>query len=161
MTSFYDFKLNTLGGPVRSLAEYGGKVVLAVNVASFCGYTPHYRGMQALYEKYKEQGFVVLGFPANDFAAEEPGSDEEIGKFCQTKYAVTFPMFSKIHVIGPEAHPLYVWLSQQGPKPGPVEWNFGKFLIDRQGQVAARFEPKMKPDAKPLVSAIESLLASA
>ena|ERR1051326_5569548 len=159
MPSFHDFTLNSITGSPLPLSTFRGKVVLAVNVASYCGYTPHYKGMQALYEKYRAQGLEVLGFPANDFAEEEPGTDQDIAKFCQSKYHVTFPMFAKIHVIGPDIHPLYRWLSEQPPHPGPVEWNFGKFVIGRDGQVTARFNPKVKPEAGEVVAAVEKELA--
>jgi glutathione peroxidase len=154
----YGFKLKTLRGEERSLGDFRGKVLLVVNVASFCGYTPHYAGMQKLYEKYRDQGLEVLGFPANEFAQEEPGTDQEIRAFCNSKYHVTFPMFSKIVVHGPGIHPLYQWLTGAKNFEGPIEWNFEKFLIGRDGKVAGRFKPKVKPEAKEVVEAIEKEL---
>jgi glutathione peroxidase len=135
-------------------------VLLVVNVASKCGNTPQYKELEAVYEKYKDKGLVVMGFPANDFGAQEPGTNDEIKEFCTSKYHVTFPMFDKLHVKGPEQHPLYAELTgDQAPFPGPVKWNFGKFLVGRDGKIVARFEPKTKPDAPEVVEAIEKNLA--
>lgn len=164
------------GGPA-SLADYSGKVRLIVNVASKCGLTPQYAGLEALYRRYRERGFEILAFPANEFGAQEPGTNEEIKEFCSTKYDVTFPLFSKIVVKGPGQHPLYAALTQACPNatslPGTdfrgslrkhnidvggasdISWNFEKFLMNRAGQVVARFAPDVKPDAELLVSAIE------
>jgi glutathione peroxidase len=156
----YSVPLKDIDGKATSLKAYEGKVVLAVNVASHCGNTPQYTELQSLYEKYKDQGLVVVGFPCNDFGAQEPGSNEEVKEFCSTKYHVTFPMMDKIHVKGPEQHPLYKELSGPGSAfPGNVKWNFGKFLIDRDGKVAARFEPGIEPDAPAVTKAIEAALA--
>jgi len=153
--------LKDIDGKDTSLKAYAGKVVLVVNVASKCGLTPQYEGLEAMYQKYKGQGLVVLGFPCNDFNGQEPGTLEEIKAFCSSKYSVTFPLFSKLHVKGSEQHPLYAALSgPEGAFPGDVGWNFGKFLIGRDGKPLARFEPKVKPDAPELVKAVETALAA-
>lgn len=149
-----------LDGTVESLERYRGQVVLVVNTASRCGYTPQYDGLQALYDRYRGQGFSVLGFPSNDFAGQEPGSDSEIAAFCRSSYGVGFPMFSKVQVKGANAHPVYVYLtSLPAPIGGPVEWNFQKYLIDRNGEVVARFAPRVSPKDPGLVAEIERLLA--
>lgn len=151
--------MKTIDGKDVDLGSYQGKVVLIVNVASRCGATPQYAGLQDLYEKYKDKGFVVLGFPANDFGAQEPGSDEQIKEFCSTKYAVTFPMFSKISVKGPEKAALYKVLTETADPSGEVGWNFEKFLIGKDGKIAGRFKTRVSPDDAELVSAIEAALA--
>jgi len=151
--------MKTIDGQDVDLGTYQGKVVLIVNVASRCGATPQYAGLQDLYEKYKDKGFVVLGFPANDFGAQEPGSDEQIKEFCSTKYAVTFPMFSKITVKGPEKAALYKVLTETAIPSGEVGWNFEKFLIGKDGKIAGRFKTRVSPDDAELVSAIEAALA--
>ncbi len=154
--------MKSIDGKDVNLADYKGKVVLIVNVASRCGNTPQYDGLQKLYDKYKGQGLTVLGFPANEFGAQEPGSDKEIAQFCTSKYSVTFPMFSKIVVKGDGISPLYQDLTaaKTDPQPsGPVTWNFEKFLIGRDGKVAARFAPKAKPESGEVVTAIETELA--
>lgn len=149
----------TLEGKETSLKDYSGKVVLMVNTASKCGLTPQYEKLQALYDRHKERGLVVVGFPSNDFAGQEPGSASEIEAFCKTKYAVTFPLMEKIHVKGPEQHPLYAALTgPQGAFPGEVKWNFGKFLIGRDGKPLARFEPKTPPDSPEVIQAVEKAL---
>ena len=148
-----------IDGKDVDLGSYQGKVVLVVNVASRCGATPQYSGLQSLYEKYKDKGFVVLGFPANDFGAQEPGSDEQIKEFCSTKYAVTFPMFSKITVKGPDKAALYKVLTETADPSGEVGWNFEKFLIGKDGKIAGRFKTRVSPDDAELVSAIEAALA--
>lgn len=158
-TSFYDFTMNSLEGKPVPLKEFKGKVVLVVNVASKCGLTPQYSGLEALYEKYKGKGLVVLGFPANQFMGQEPGTSEEIRKFCSTKYNVTFPMFSKIVVKGRDIHPLYQWLIDQSGRKDDIEWNFAKFLVNKQGQVVGRFAPTMKPTSNDIIAAIEAELA--
>jgi glutathione peroxidase len=151
--------LKDIDGKATSLKQYEGKALLVVNVASKCGLTPQYEGLERLYQKYQGQGLVVLGFPCNDFAGQEPGANEEIKKFCSTKYAVTFPLFDKLHVKGPEQHPLYAALTGKDAKfPGEIEWNFGKFLIARDGKVLQRFVPQVKPDDVELVAAIEAAL---
>ena len=156
-----DFRMRSLQGPERDLAEYRGDVVLIVNVASRCGLTPQYRGLQQLFDRYRERGFVVLGFPANDFRGQEPGTDTEIREFCKANYGVSFPMFSKIRVTGDELHPLYARLTAQ-PEPigGAVEWNFQKYLVDRSGRVVARFAPRVEPLDAALVAQLETLLSA-
>jgi glutathione peroxidase len=158
--SFLDFEAKRLTGPVEPLENYRGQVILVVNTASRCGNTPQYEGMQALFEKYADQGFSVLGFPSNDFGRQEPGSDREIGAFCRSNYGVEFPMFSKVKVRGPEAHPLYRYLTDL-PEPigGPVRWNFQKYLVDRSGAVVARRAPGVNPESSDLTIEIERLLA--
>jgi len=154
--SIYDFTMNSIDGSPKPLAELKGKVVLIVNVASRCGYTPQYAGLEQLYEKYKDQGFVIVGVPANNFGAQEPGTNDEIKTFCTRKYNVTFPMMAKVSVKGDDMTPLYQYLtSAQG---GDVKWNFTKFLIGKDGKVAARFEPKDTPDSPELAAAIEKAL---
>jgi len=147
------------GSPI-DLASFDGKVVLVVNVASRCGATPQYAGLQKLYDTYKDRGLVVLGFPANDFGAQEPGSDAQIAEFCSSKYAVTFPMFSKITVKGADMPPLYKVLTESADPPGAIGWNFEKFLIGRDGAVVGRFKTRVSPDDPTLVSAIEAALAA-
>jgi len=146
--SIYDFSASRLDGSLINLAEFKGKVLLIVNTASKCGFTPQYAGLEELYRTHRERGFEVLGFPCNQFGAQEPGSAEEIGTFCERNYGVSFPMFAKIDVNGDGAHPLYLFLKQS--KPGlfgsqRIKWNFTKFLIDRDGQVVDRFAPSTKP----------------
>lgn len=159
--SVYDIPLQDIDGKATSLKAYQGKVLLVVNVASQCGLTPQYAGLEALYRKYQSQGLVVLGFPCNDFAGQEPGSAEEIKKFCSDKYQVSFPLFAKLHVKGDGQHPLYAALTGQGsPFPGDVKWNFGKFLISKDGKILKRFEPQVKPDVTEVTSAIEAALAA-
>lgn len=149
----------TLEGKDSSLKDYSGKVVMVVNTASKCGLTPQYEKLEALYGKYKERGLVVLGFPCNDFANQEPGTGAEIQAFCKTKYSVSFPLMEKVHVKGPEQHPLYAALTgPQGAFPGEVKWNFGKFLIGRDGKPIARFEPKTTPDSPEVIQAVEKAL---
>jgi len=155
-----DRSMKRLDGSTQNLADYKGQVVLMVNVASKCGLTPQYDGLEALYEKYKDQGFVVLGFPANDFAGQEPGTDAQIGDFCRSTYGVKFPMFSKITVKGSGMDPLYQELtSLPAPIGGDVKWNFQKYLLDRSGKPVAKFEPQTKPEDPALVGKIEELLA--
>ena len=159
-SSVYDFTLPSIDGQDAPLSQFKGKVLLLVNVASKCGYTPQYAGLESLYEKYKDQGLVVIGFPANNFGAQEPGTDAEIKTFCSTKYSVTFPLFSKVSVKGDDTTPLYQFLTQKANPSvaGEIKWNFTKFLIDRKGKVVARFEPKVTPDSPEVVEAIEKLL---
>ena len=156
----YTFTLNSIDGKPAPLADYKGKVVLLVNVASQCGYTPQYSALESIYEKYKGQGFVILGFPANNFGAQEPGTNEEIKTFCTRKYSVTFPMYAKISVKGADQAPLYGYLTKEtGPGiAGDIKWNFTKFLVDRDGKVVQRFEPAVTPDSKEMTAAIEKLL---
>jgi glutathione peroxidase len=156
-----EIPLKDIDGKDTSLKAYSGKVLLVVNVASRCGNTPQYAGLETLQGKYKDRGFTVLGFPCNDFGAQEPGTEADIKEFCTQKYNVTFPMFTKLHVKGPEQHPLYKELSgKESPFPGDVKWNFGKFLIGRDGKIIKRFEPGVKPDSKQVTEAIEAALAS-
>ena len=159
-TSLYDIPLKDIDGKSASLKPYKGKVVLIVNVASKCGLTPQYKALEAVHRKYQDKGFSVLGFPCNDFGSQEPGSNEEIKEFCSSKYQVSFPMFDKLHVKGPERHALYEALSgEKSPYPGDVKWNFGKFLIGRDGKIIKRFEPKVAPDSPEVTAAIEAALA--
>jgi glutathione peroxidase len=154
-----DIPLKDINGKDTSLKDYSGKVVLLVNVASKCGNTPQYAGLEALYEKYKDKGFVIIGVPSNDFAGQEPGTPEEIKTFCSQTYGVTFPLMAKVHVRGKEKCALYAALTGgESPFPGEVKWNFGKFLIDRDGHVIKRFEPSVKPETPEVVEAIESAL---
>jgi glutathione peroxidase len=160
-SSLYEFTLNSIDGPPMPLAKFEGKVMLIVNVASKCGFTPQYEGLEAIYEKYKDQGFVIVGFPANNFMAQEPGTDAEIKTFCSTKYNVKFPMYSKISVKGTDKAPLYQFLTDPASNPnfaGEIKWNFTKFLVDRSGKVIARFESPVKPESPEMTSAIEKAL---
>lgn len=161
MNSIYDFTLKDIDHKEVNLGQFKGKVVLVVNVASRCGFTPQYEGLQKVYLKYKDRGFVILGFPANNFMAQEPGTDEEIKTFCSTKYNVTFPIFSKISVKGDDIHPLYKFLTSKETNPefgGDIKWNFSKFLLDRSGKIIARFEPKVTPESDAVTQAIERAL---
>ena len=157
----YNFALKSIDGKEVNLSQYRGKALLLVNVASQCGYTPQYEGLQKIYSKYKDRGLVILGFPANNFGAQEPGTDQEIKTFCSTRYNVTFPMFSKISVKGPDQHPLYQYLTNATTNPkfgGEIKWNFNKFLIDKQGKIAARFDSKDAPESETVVGALEKVL---
>ena len=153
-----DFEARLLDGSEKDLADYAGQVVLVVNTASKCGFTPQYTGLQKLYEEFGDQGFVVLGFPCDQFAHQEPGTDEEIGAFCERNFGVEFPLFSKIDVNGGNAHPLYGWLKSEksGVLGGRVKWNFTKFLVGRDGKVIDRFGPNRKPED--LREAVEAAL---
>ncbi len=157
--SVYAFTLNDIDGEPVSLGQYRGKVLLLVNTASFCGNTPQYGDLQTMYERYRAKGFEVLAFPANNFGQQEPGSNEEIKSFCYTKYSLTFPLFSKISVKGSDQHPLYRYLTEQSPFPGEVEWNFQKYLVDRNGTVVARYHHRTKPLSGEIVQGIERELA--
>lgn len=157
--SLYDIPLKDIKGRETSLKPFEGKVMLIVNVASKCGNTKQYKELQELHEKFKKDGLAVLGFPCNDFGGQEPGTNEEIQQFCDSRYGVTFPLFDKIVVKGPDKHQLYAELSgPDSPFPGDVKWNFGKFLVGRDGTILARFEPKTKPDAPEVLEAIEAAL---
>ena len=159
--SIHEIELPQLDGKPAQLSEYAGKVVLAVNVASRCGFTPQYAGLQALNERYSDRGFIVLGFPCNQFFNQEPGTAEKIQEFCSVNYGVTFPLFAKLDVKGDRQHPLYGILSEapdDSGKAGNVKWNFEKFLVGRDGRVARRFRSKVVPEDPKLVEAIESLL---
>jgi len=155
----YQFTMDDIDGHPVDLKRFQGKVLLLVNTASLCGNTPQYGGLQTLYEQYQKQGFEILAFPANNFGEQEPGTNEEIKSFCYTKYALDFPLFSKISVKGEDTHPLYQYLTQNSPFPGEIEWNFQKFLVDRQGNVIARYRPGLKPLSKHIVTGIEQALA--
>jgi glutathione peroxidase len=155
-TSVHEFTLKSIEGQQAPLAAYKGKVLLLVNVASQCGYTPQYAGLQTLYERYKDRGLVVVGVPANNFGAQEPGTDAEIKQFCTRTYNVTFPMMSKVSVKGEDKTPLYEYLTSTGG--GEVRWNFTKFLVGKDGKVLARFESKVTPEAPELAGAIEKAL---
>jgi len=159
--SLQDIPIKDIEGKETSLKAYQGKVLLIVNVASKCGLTPQYQALEAIYEKYKDQGFTVLAFPCNQFNGQEPGTKEEIKQFCSSKYGVTFPLFDKINVNGPQRHPLYVALAgADSPFPGDIKWNFNKFLIGRDGKILKRFEPRTVPDAPEVTGAIEAALAA-
>jgi glutathione peroxidase len=159
--SIYDIPLKDIDGKSTSLKPYQGKVVLVVNVASKCGYTPQYTALEALSRKYKDQGLTVLGFPCNQFGGQEPGTAEEIKQFCSSKYDVTFPLFEKIEVNGANRHPLYTMLAgKDSPVAGDIKWNFTKFLIGRDGKILKRFESPVKPDSAEVIQAIESALAA-
>ncbi|MEJ0090855.1 MAG: glutathione peroxidase [Limisphaerales bacterium] len=158
--SIYDIAVKDIDGKDTTLATYKGKVVLIVNVASHCGYTPQYQNLEVVYKKYKDQGFVVLGFPCNQFGGQEPGTNEEIKQFCTSKYDVTFPLFDKIEVNGASRHPLYAALAgEASPFPGNIKWNFTKFLISKDGKIINRFDSKVKPDSSEATAAIEAALA--
>lgn len=159
-SSIYDFSLPLLDGKPAPLADYKGKVVLVVNVASRCGFTPQYSALESIYEKYRDQGFVIIGFPANNFGGQEPGTNEEIKTFCQTKYSVTFPVYGKVSVKGDDQTPLYAYLTKEANPAlaGDIKWNFTKFLVDRKGNVIQRFEPATTPDSPQVISAIENAL---
>lgn len=176
MSALAQIPLRTIRGAEASLGDYAGKVLLVVNVASKCGLTPQYEGLESLYGRYRDQGLVVLGFPANDFAGQEPGSNDEIESFCMTNFGVDFPMFEKLVATGPDKHPLYAALIVAAPQavndeafrerlgaranPAPeLLWNFEKFLIGRDGAVVARFSPDTRPEDPALVAAIEKVLA--
>ena len=158
-TNLLDIPLKDIDGKDTSLKAYQGKVMLVVNVASQCGLTPQYKGLEELHRKFKDKGFTVLGFPCNDFAGQEPANNDQFKKFCTSKYDVTFPLFDKLHVKGAEQHPLYAKLTgKSSPFPGEVAWNFGKFLVGADGKVLARFEPKVTPDSPEVLKAVEAAL---
>lgn len=159
--SVYGFTMKDIDGNDVKLEKYKGSVVMIVNTASRCGYTPQYEGLQKIYERYKDRGFVVLGFPANNFMGQEPGTEKEIKEFCTLKYNVSFPMFSKISVTGSDQHPLYGYLTNKKTNPefgGDISWNFNKFLVGRDGKIVARFGSKDKPEDPNLIEAIEKQL---
>lgn len=160
-TTIHDFTLKSIDGQETALAQFKGKVVLIVNVASRCGFTPQYAGLEALYNHYKDRGFVILGFPANNFLWQEPGTDSEIKTFCSTKYHVTFPMFAKVSVRGGDRTPLYQFLTDKKGNPatgGTISWNFTKFLVGRDGKVIARFGPRVAPESAEVIQAVEAAL---
>ncbi|MCA9470726.1 MAG: glutathione peroxidase [Nitrospira sp.] len=150
--------MNDIDGKPTPLDQFKGQVIMVVNTASFCGNTPQYGGLQTLYERYRDQGFTILAFPANDFGKQEPGSNDEIAEFCYTKYALEFPLFSKITVLGEHKHPLYQYLTEKTSFKGEISWNFQKFLIDRHGQVIARYRPGTKPLTEQIIKDIEQAL---
>ena len=159
--SIFDFTMNDIDGNPVKLEIYKGKVILLVNVASKCGLTPQYKGLQKLYSDYKGNNFVILGFPANNFLRQEPGSDKEIKSFCSLNFGVEFPMFSKISVKGKKQHPLYKFLTSKNANPespGKIKWNFEKFIFDKQGKLVGRFHPKVKPQDKKILSLIDKLI---
>ena len=159
--SLLDFTMKDIAGIDLPLRTFEGRVLLVVNVASKCGLTPQYKGLQELYQKYKAKGFEILGFPANNFMWQEPGTDEQIREFCSMNYSVTFPIFSKISVKGKDIHPLYGFLTSAATNPrfsGKIGWNFAKFLVDRKGVVIARFEPKKQPMSDEIMEAVEKAL---
>src|SRR3989339_477445 len=143
--SIYDFKMKTIEGETKALSDYKGKVLMVVNVASFCGNTPQYKDLEAMYRKYKDKGFRILAFPANNFGEQEPGTDQEIKTFCTSKYDVTFDVFSKISVKGDDQHPLYHYITKDSPFPGDVKWNFQKYLVDSNGTFVAMYSSRTKP----------------
>jgi glutathione peroxidase len=159
--SIYDIKLKDIDGKDTTLAAYKGKALLIVNVASKCGYTPQYKSLEATYQKYKDKGLVVLGFPCNQFGGQEPGTNEEIKQFCSSNYNVTFPLFDKLEVNGANRHPLYVALAgEKSPFPGNIKWNFNKFVIGKDGKILKRFDSKATPDSAEVTQAIEGALAA-
>ena len=160
-SNVYEFAMNSIEGKPMPLADFKGKVLLLVNVASYCGYTPQYQGLEALYEKYKAQGLVVVGFPANNFGGQEPGTDAQIKDFCERTYHVKFPMAAKVSVKGSDKTPIYQFLTSPSANPataGEIQWNFTKFLVHRNGKVIQRFEPAVEPDSHEVVAAIEKAL---
>jgi glutathione peroxidase len=161
VSGFYDFTVNDIDGNAVELSKYKGKVLLVVNVASKCGFTPQYEGLQKVYDKYKDKGFAVLGFPANNFGAQEPGTNDEIKQFCKLNYGVTFPVFSKISVKGADIDPLYKYLTSGDANPelkGAIKWNFNKFLVDKNGNVVARYDSGVEPGGEDITTDIESSL---
>jgi glutathione peroxidase len=161
MRTPYDFTVTTIDGASRSLNEFAGRALLVVNVASQCGLTPQYAGLQAIHERYQARGFAVLGFPCNQFGSQEPGTEPQIKTFCETRYGVTFPMFAKLEVNGPGRHPLYAFLTTQPTRPdgpGDVQWNFAKFLVGKDGTVVARFSPTEAPESAEITASIERVL---
>ena len=157
--SIYDFTMKTIDGEDRPLSAYKGKVLMIVNVASKCGYTPQYEGLQELYETYKEKDFMILGFPANNFLWQEPGSDDEIQQFCSLEYGVTFDMFSKISVKGKDQDPLYAYITSDQAVKGPVKWNFQKYLVNRKGELVSKFMSGTEPLDEEVTSKLTALLA--
>ena len=163
MATAHDFSARTIDGTDQSLKHYSGKTLLIVNVASQCGLTPQYSGLQKLYEQYRGRGLEVLGFPCNQFGAQEPGTEAQIKTFCETRFAVTFPLFAKLNVNGDGRHPLYEFLTSQATQPdgpGDIQWNFAKFVVDKSGTVVARFSPTVTPSAPELVETIEKTLGA-
>lgn len=160
MSRFYTYTMKTIDGKQKSLADYKGKVVMVVNTASFCGNTPQYKQLEEVYKKYKDKGFVIVGFPANNFGKQEPGTDSDIKTFCEKNYGVSFDMFSKISVKGDDIHPLYKYLTTETNFKGDIDWNFAKFLVDKNGNIVARYKAGMKPDDKAIDAKIDELIKS-
>jgi len=160
MTGVYAFTMKTIDGKDKPLAQYKGDVLMVVNVASFCGYTPQYKDLESLYETYKDKGFKILAFPANNFGSQEPGTNDEIKSFCETNYKVSFDLFSKISVKGNDQHPLYQYLTKESDFKGDIGWNFTKFLVDRNGNVVARYSTRVVPTAKEIQQKIDELIAA-
>jgi len=159
VSALYDLQVDDIDGKAVKLEKYRGKALLIVNVASKCGLTPQYKSLESLYQKYKEQGLVVLGFPANNFGGQEPGSNQDIKQFCSTTYGVTFPMFAKVSVAGADQAPLYKWLIEQSDRPkDAIEWNFAKFVVDREGKLIARLSPRSAPESPEVIASIERAL---
>lgn len=156
--NIYDLSVKRMDGETKKLSDYKGKAILIVNVASKCGYTPQYEGLEKIYLKYKDQGFEILGFPCNDFGEQEPGTNDEIRTFCESKYDITFPLFDKIQVLGDNKSPLYERLINNSDPAGDISWNFEKFLIDKNGDIVARFKSKVKPESEEITSLIEANL---
>jgi glutathione peroxidase len=156
----YGFRLPDIDGHPVDLKIFKGKVLLIVNTASFCGNTPQYAGLQEMYERYRERGFEILAFPANDFGQQEPGTNQEIKGFCYTRYSISFPLFSKISVVGKEKHPLYRYLTEHSAFPGRVTWNFQKYLVDRSGNVIGKYDPGMNPLSPTILADVERALAA-
>lgn len=154
--NIYDLSVKTMEGQDKKLSDYKGKLLLIVNVASQCGYTSQYKGLEEIYEKYKDRGFEILAFPCNDFGGQEPGTNEEIRTFCETKFNVTFSLFDKIIVTGDDKNMLYKRLTENSEPPGEVDWNFEKFIIDKNGNIVARFKSKIKPESEEITKLIES-----
>jgi glutathione peroxidase len=154
-----DIAVKTMDGKEKQLSEYAGNVLLIVNVASYCGYTSQYAGLEKLNQKYREAGLRILGFPCNDYGAQEPGSNAEIANFCTINYGVSFELFDKVHAKGSEQHPLYAQLTKAAQPTGDVSWNFEKFLVSKQGEIVARFKSSVTPDSPELIAAIETELA--
>ncbi len=159
-TPLYGFRLPDIDGRPVDLKTFKGKVLLIVNTASMCGNTPQYAGLQEIYERYQERGFEVLAFPANDFGQQEPGTNEEIKGFCYTRYSISFPLFSKITVVGKDKHPLYQYLTEQSAFPGRVTWNFQKYLVDRSGNIIGKYDPGMNPLSPAILTDVEKALAA-
>ncbi|MBK8553018.1 MAG: glutathione peroxidase [Ignavibacteria bacterium] len=157
--NIYDLSVKTMDGENKKLSDYKGKVLLIVNVASKCGYTPQYEGLEAIYEKYKDRGFEILAFPCNDFGDQEPGTNDEIRTFCESKYNVTFTLFDKVAVLGNGKDPLYERLVNNSEPSGDIGWNFEKFIIDKNGDIAGRYKSKIKPESEEITAVIETELA--
>jgi glutathione peroxidase len=160
MTNAHAFSFSSIDGKPLPMAGYKGRAVLVVNTASACGFTPQYKGLEALWQAYKDKGLVVLGVPSNDFGAQEPGSDAEIKSFCEARFGVDFPLTSKVHVTGADAHPLYQWIAKELGEGGAPRWNFHKYLIGKDGKLAGAFNSKVSPEGADLKQAIETALAA-